>query len=297
MARSKAALKDFLVRLCRIYPSPAVPGEEEYYIFPTGDGRHFMTESHMREIFRAVGQKNAGSSESDDSNTILVSLHEPPDTGIEQIRIPLSLVESLSEKQAFLVLRNLQGIQTDVDEGRILKDRLETLFQETATIKIATNEEGERVYEINGKLSDSNRRRYIERYAEQVASKTLFDVAKALNARLAQFVPVDMREKFFVEGHDLSDKKIRYGEEVGTELILSDEGAWTYTSIVSKNPLLRDPVSKLMQQAMNDPFGLGMTHYMGKHNVMKAGKRPLVKIPGFSGFFRWLKGLFGKKAA
>ena len=47
---------------------------------------------------------------------------------------------------------------------------------------------------------------------------------------------------------------------------------------------------------MSDPFGLSLTHYMGKHNVLKAGKRPLAKIPPLSSFFGWLKGLFGGKA-
>jgi hypothetical protein len=301
MARSKLALKDFLARLCRIHPSPPSPGEEEYYVFSAADGRFFMTESHMREIFREVKQTGHGpaalKSGSDAGNAIMVSWRETPEIGIDQIRIPVKLVESLSEKQAFLILRNLEGIQRDVEEGRILKDRLENLFQDTATIKFATNEHGERVFEITGKLSDAHKRRYMERYAEQVASRTLFDVAKALNGRLSQYIPEESREKFFVEGRDLSDKKIRYGDEVGTELVLSDEGAWMYTHIVNKNPLLREVVAKLMQQAMLDPFGLSMTHYMGKHNVLKAGKRPLVKVPGLSGFFAWIKSLFVSEKA
>jgi hypothetical protein len=194
------------------------------------------------------------------------------------------------------VLRNLEGIKADIDEGRLFRDRLESLFQDTAAITLSTTPEGERVYTIVGKLSPTDRRLYMERFAEQVASKTLFDIAKALNARLEEYIPEDSREKFFIEGRDISDRKIRYGSEVSTELVLSDEGAWMYTTLASKNPSAREVIVKLFQQAMIDPFGLSIRHYMGKHNVLKAGKRPLVKVSGFSSFMGWLKGLFGGKA-
>jgi hypothetical protein len=294
MARSKNALKDFLVRHCRIHPSPASVDEQEYYLFLTADGRHFMTESHLREIFRALGQSgDVTASSQENTGNILIELKEAPDKGINVVRIPVKLIDSLNEKQTFLILRNLQCIQADIEEGRICRDRLESLFGDTATIRLATGEDGQRIFDITGKLSSTDQKRYMERYAEQVASRTLFDIAKALNGKLAQYVPEESREKFFIEGRDFSDRKIRYGEEVGTELVLSDEGACVYTTLVHKNPLIRENVAKILQRAMTDPFGLSMTHYMGKHNVLKAGKRPLVKVPGISGFFSWLKGLFG----
>lgn len=298
MSRSKLALKDFLERNCRIIPAPGSTGDAELYIFITEDGRPFMTESHLREIFRATGQKGSTPAglkrdEDEEAAAIIVQGRKEPEMGISQIRIPVKLIESLSEQQSFLVLRNLEGIKTDIDEGRLFRDRLEALFQDSAAITLSSTPEGARVYVIIGKLSPSDRRMYMERFAEQIASKTLFDVAKALNARLEEYIPEDSRGKFFLEGRDNSDRKIAYGTEVSTELVLSDEGAWTYTTIASKNPNAREVILKLFQQAMTDPFGLSMRHYMGKHNVMKAGKRPLVKMSGMSSFKSWVKGLFG----
>jgi hypothetical protein len=301
MARSKIALKDFLARHCRIHPSPASVDDDEYYVLQTGDGRHFTAESHVREILHAANQgpetmENAKKT-GDFSNIIIVQWRDALEPGIEQIRIPVKWLDSLSEQQAFLILRHLEGIQKDVEDGRSLKMKLEDLFGDTATITTAVGEGNDRVFTIRGKLSASDHRHYMERYAEQVASKTLFDVAKALNHRLEQYVPLESRERFFVEGRDYSDKKIRYGEEISTDLLLTDEGAWVYSNIAGKSPHLREIISKHFRQAMLDPFGLSMQHYMGKHNVLKAGKRPLVKVPPLSSFMGWVKGLFGKKAA
>jgi len=299
MARSKIALKDFLSRHCLIQPSSLKAEEEEYYVLNTEGSRYFMAQSHFREILNTTSQTDevtaAAKKSGDFAGIILLYWKEPPEKGLDKIKIPVRLVENLSEQQAFLILRNLEGVQKDVEDAKILKDRLEGLFQDTAAISIGTGENGDRVFVILGKLSPSDQRHYMERYAEQVASKTLFDVAKALNSQLEQYVPEELREKFFVEGRDFSDKKIRYGEEVSTELMLSDEGAWVYTNIAAKNPNLREVITKLFRQAMTDPFRLSLTHYMGKHNVMKAGKRPIAKVPPLSAFFIWFRSLFGGK--
>ena len=257
-----------------------------------------MTESSIREILRVVHQAGDGPMALKPSpleNRIEIVARQEPDGGVGEIRIPVKLVESLNAKQAFLIFRNLQNILKDIEEGKIYKELLETLFQHTAKICLVNSENGERLFDITGRLSEGRKRRYIERYAEHVATHILFDIAKALNARLDRYLAPDERGKYFLEGRDFSDRKVRYGEEVGTELLLSDEGAAAYTGLLQQNPALTETVAALLQQAMLDPFGLSIKHYMGKHNVMKAGKRPLVKMPPISGFFSWFKGLFRGK--
>lgn len=294
MARSKLALKDFLERRCRVIASMANGQEVQYYVLNTENSRPFMAYSHIREVLQAVGQHNAlNSSRQVDDNSIIVYPHKEPETGIDQIKFPVKFIAAVTEQQSFQILRNLEGIQRDIDEGKLMQDRLEGLFQDTATVKVSSTPGNERVYLIKGRLSSTDRRLYMERFAEQIASSTLFDVAKALNSRLEPYIPEESREKFFVEGRDLSDRKVKYGAEVGTELMLSDEGAYVYTDLAGKSPTAREVIAKVFQQAMLDPFGLSMRHYMGKHNVLKAGKRPLVKVPGVGSFVNWVKGLFG----
>jgi hypothetical protein len=297
MARSDKALKEFLSRYSKVKPAPiGVNGaEEDCYVIKTEDCLFFMAESHLREIHNIINQLGDALHGNDYSKLIIAHSWDPPERGFDRIRIPVKVVESLDAKQAAVILRNLEGIQKDIDDGRRYREELQDLFGDTATIKSTTNVSGERVFKINGKLSSENRRRYAERYAEQVATNTLFDLAKALNSQLQQLVPDTSYGRLFVEGRDLSDRKIRYGTEVATELELTDDGAWLYTSLAKQDPYVKATLQKFFRQAMIDPFGLSLKHYMGKHNAFKAGKRPLVKVSGLSSFWGWLKECFGAK--
>ncbi len=275
MSTSQKALNDFLAQHCEV--KPIATGEsgrkERYYILSTEDCLLYMAETHVQEMRNIIDQseeKVAAAKRSGDYSDVIMSYNwDAPNAGMNNIRIPVKLIDGLDEKRAMMLLRNLEGIQKDIDEGHLRREGLQTLFGDTANIKTSSNLDGERIYVITGKQSAADRRRYAERYAEVVATNVLFSLPKALNARLQKAMPKEARGRFFVEGRDITTPKIRYGAEAQPELILTDEGAALYTGQTKKNAKLAETVSKLFQQAMLDPFGLSLKHYMGKHAIIK----------------------------
>jgi len=273
----KEALKDFLKQYCELKPltTGAAGTQDKCYVLQTKDCKLFMAEAHVQGMRNAIGQSEEVMADArrynDFSRVIVVYNWSAPDPGMDQVQIPERLVEMLSNEQASVILRNLQGILKDVEEGRYRRNGIQTLFGDKAIVKTIFALDGERQFFITGKTSVSDRRRYIERYAEQVATNALFDLAKALNAQLKKLVPPQAKGKFFIEGRDTGAKKVRYGAEIQAELILTDEGALIYTEL-AKEPRIREAISELFHRAMLDPFGLSLKHYMGKHAVIKVGK-------------------------
>lgn len=275
MANSQKALHDFLNLHCDIKPisSGKGTGKERCYVLKTEDCLLFMAETHVQEMRNIVDQTDevvAAARKSGDYSEIIMAYNwEAPDPGMDTIRIPIKLVESLDEKRALMILRHLEGIQRDIDEGCAKKAGLQALFGDTATVRTSNNLDGERVYMVTGKASVGDRRRYAERYAEQVATNVLFDLPKALNAKLQTAVPADSRGRFFVEGRDITARKVRYGADINIEIVLTEEGASIYTDLSSKDARIGEAIGKIMRQAMTDPFGLSLKYYMGKHAIIK----------------------------
>ena len=275
MSQSLKALNDFLAHHCEIKPLPIGPEgrKERCYVMSTEDCLLFMAETHVQEIREIIDQTEEVVDEAkvrgDYSGVVMSYNWDAPEPGMNSLRIPLKVIESLDDKRALMILRNLEGIQKDIDEGKARKEGLQALFGDTASIKTSTNLDGERVFIITGKKSASDRRRYAERYAELVATNVLFKLPKALNARLQKIVPKEARGRFFIEGRDITSSKIRYGVDAQPELTLTDEGALIYTALAKKNTRLAESISKLLKQSMLDPFGLSLKYYMGKHAVIK----------------------------
>jgi hypothetical protein len=275
MSQSLKALNDFLAQHCDVKHLPIGPQgrKERCYVLSTEDCLLFMAETHVQEIRDIIDQTEevvaAAKASEDFSNVVMSYNWDAPEPGMNSLRIPVKLVDSLDDKRALMILRNLEGIQKDIDEGRTRREELQALFGDTAKIRSSSNLDGERIYIIVGKKSASDRRRYAERYAEVVATNVLFKLPKALNARLQKLVPKEARGFFFLEGRDITSSKIRYGADAQPELTLTDEGALVYTRLTKKNAKMADAVSKLFQQAMLDPFGLSLKYYMGKHAIIK----------------------------
>lgn len=280
MPMSNGALQDFLTQHCEVksIATGAGGGKERCYVFNTENCILFLAETHIQQMRDAVGQTDdvlAFAKKTADYTGIIMAYNwGAPEPGMDTIRIPVRLVESLDNKQSSLVLRNLQGILADVTEGKLLCEQLQTLLGDTGSVKAQNNLDGERVFFITSKGPAAERKNYAERFAEQVATNVLFDLPKALNAQLQSALPKEYRGRFFVEGRDITSRKLRYGAEANIEIVLSDMGAHLYTSLLEKDPKLAQSVSKLMQQAMTDPFGLSMKHYMGKHAVIKLSGKP-----------------------
>jgi hypothetical protein len=274
MGTGQNALNDFLTQHCEIKPiAIGASHKERCYILHTEDCLLFMAENHVAEMRNATGQTQESMAlakkTGDYSKLIMAYNWNAPEPGLDAIRIPLKLVESLDDKRAFIILRNLEGIQKDITEGKIKKEGLQKLFSDTAQIKIFYNLEGERAFLIKSAISSSDKRGYAERYAEHVATNVLFDLPKALNAQLQKIVPKPSRGKFFVEGRDITARKIRYGADAFIELVLSDDGATIYTDLTKKDSTMRASIHKLFKQAMTDPFGFSLKYYMGKHAIIK----------------------------
>jgi hypothetical protein len=62
---------------------------------------------------------------------------------------------------------------------------------------------------------------------------------------------------------------MRYGAEAHTELLLTDEGAAILSELAKESGKNKMEISKLLQQAILDPFGLSLKYYMGKHPLIK----------------------------
>jgi len=275
MSTSQKALNDFLTQYCEVKSLPIGPEnrKEKCYILNTQDCLLFMAETHVQELRDIIDQTEdsvATARYNNDYSGILMSYNwEAPEPGMNWLRIPTKLVESLDDKRALMFLRNLEGIQKDINEGKARRDGIQALFQDTATVVTSANLDGERIFVITGRVSASDRRRYAERYAELVATNVLFKLPKVLNARLQKIVPKEARGRFFLEGRDITSPKIRYGAEAHPQLVLTDEGAQIYTALAEKNSRFKEAASKLFTQAMLDPFGLSLRYYMGKHALIK----------------------------
>jgi hypothetical protein len=270
----KEALKDFLTQYCELKPitSGSAATKDKCYVLATKDCKLFMAEAHVQGMRNAIGQTEEVMADAkkygDYTRVIMTYNWSAPDPGMDMVQIPERLVEMLSQEQASVVLRNLQGIHKDVEDGHLRKDNLQSMLADKAIVKTTYALDGERQFVITGKTSASDRRRYAERYAEQVATNALFDLAKALNSQLKKILPKEAQGKYFLEGRNTGAKKIRYGAEAHAELILSDEGALIYLGL-TKDPALKDAISAMLQKAMTDPFGLSLKHYMGKRAVIK----------------------------
>lgn len=275
MATSKSALQEFLSQHCEIksIATGAGGGKERCYVFNTENCVLFLAEVHIQQMRDAVGQTDdvlSFAKKTGDYTGIIMAYNwGAPDPGMDTIRIPVRLVESLDSKQSALVLRNLQGILTDVTEGRELAKALEALVEDTGKIKAQNNLDGERVFLITSNGPATEKKNYAERFAEQVATNVLFDLPKALNAQLEALLPKEYKGRYFIEGRDITSRKLRYGAETNVELALTDAGAHVYQRILKQDAKLGKNIAKLIQQALTDPFGLSMKHYMGKHAVIK----------------------------
>lgn len=270
----KEALKDFLTQYCELKPftTGTAASKDKCYVLNTRDCKLFMAEAHVQGMRNAIGQTDevmADAKKYNDYTRVIITYNwAAPDPGMDLVQLPERLVEMLSLEQASVILRNLQGIEKDVEDGRSRKSGVQALFGDRAIVKTAYALDGERQFVITGKSTVSDRRRYAERYAEQMATNALFDLAKALNAQLKAVLPKEARGKYFLEGRDTGSKKVRYGADAHAELILSDEGALIYIEI-AKDAKMRAEITKLFQKAMTDPFGLSLKHYMGKRALIK----------------------------
>ncbi len=275
MPASSNALHTFLNQHCEVksIATGAGGGKERCYVFNTENCVLFLAETHIQQMRDAVGQTDdvlAFAKKTGDYTGIIMAYNwGAPEPGMDTIRIPVRLIESLDSKQSALLLRNLQGILTDVTEGKQLCTNIATLLADTGVVKTQNNLDGERVFLISSSGTASERKKYAERFAEQVATNVLFDLPKALNAQLEEVLPKDYKGRYFVEGRDITSKKLRYGAETNIEIVLTNDGAHVYSHIAQNDGKLAKSVAKLFQQAMTDPFGLSMKHYMGKHAIIK----------------------------
>jgi hypothetical protein len=275
MSTPQKALAHFLNQYCEVKSIPAGAGsaKERCYVMDTEDCLLFMAEMHVQEMRNALDQTDAVMAEAKrngDFSTIIMTYNwGAPEPGMDSIRIPVKLVESFDNKRALMILRSLQGIQRDIEDGKACKEGLQALFQDTAVVMTSSDLEGERIYLINGKKSAADRRYDAARYAEKATTNLLFNLPKALNARLQTIVPKEARGRFFLEGRDITARKIHASDHSQAELALSDEGAAVYTELTKKNPRLAESIGKLFRQAMLDPLGLSLKYYMGKHALIQ----------------------------
>jgi hypothetical protein len=275
MPLSSGALHDFLSQHCEVksIATGAGGGKERCYVFNTEDCVLFLAEVHIQQMRDAVGQTDdvlAFAKKTGDYTGIIMAYNwGAPEPGMDTIRIPVRLVETLDSRQSALLLRNLQGILIDITEGKQLSKALQALLGDAGKVKAQNNLDGERIFLISSKGSAAERKNYAERFAEQVATNVLFDLPKALNAQIQTLLPKEYRGRYFVEGRDITSKKLRYGAEANIEIVLTNAGALVYAQLSKEDPKLAKILAKVIQQAMTDPFGLSMKHYMGKHAVIK----------------------------
>jgi len=275
---AKDELLQFLARHCEVkYPAA---GKSKIYILHTRDCVLFMAEAYVQGMRNAIGQNEDTMAEAkkngDFSGVIMVYNWSAPDPGMDMVQIPEALANRLTGEQATVFLRNLEHVQKDIDEGKAAKEMLHALFGDKAIVNTAYALDGERQFFITGTLSAGDRRGYAERYAEKVATDVLFDLPKALNAKLQVFLPEYAHGAHFVEGRRNFYKKVRYGsDEVHTELLLTAEGAAALLKAAKDSAQTKAEISKLLQQSIVDPFGTSLKYYLGKH--------PLIKLPSGNG--------------
>lgn len=275
------ALKDFLSAHAEVksIATGAGGGKERCYVFNTEYCVLFLAEIHIQQMRDAAGQSDdvlASAKKTGDYTGIIMAYNwNAPDPGMDTIRIPVRLIESLDRRQASIILRNLEGIQQDINEGKQLASSVQQLFGESAAVSVQNNLDGERLFVITSNTTAAQQKGYAERFAEQVVTNVLFDLPKALNALLQPMFPKDLKGRYFIEGRDITSRKLRYGAEVKIEILLTDEGAHVFSRCMVEEPKLGKEMGKILQQGMQDPFGLSMKHYMGKHAIVKlaGGKR------------------------
>ena len=273
----KEALKDFLESQCEIkyVAAGGLSEKSKHYIFYTRDCVLFMAEAYVQGMRNAINQTQAVMQEAKKAGNfsyILMAYNwSAPEPGMDMIQIPETLLHTLDKEQSTIFLTNLQRIHKDIQEGKTRKEVLTKLFSRKARIETCYTLDGARQFIIKGDPDQRGKLSYAEKYAEQVATNVLFDLPKALNATIAPLLPDYAAGTYFVEGRSKFHHKIRYGAEVETELLLSDEGAALLSEIYKKSPSASIEISIILQQAITDPFGLSLKYYMGKH--------PLIKLP------------------
>lgn len=268
-------LVQFLSKHCEVKSTPAsTSGNKKIYIFHTRDCIVFMAEAYILGMRNAIGQNEekmlAAKKKGDFSDVIMVYNWSAPDPGMDAVHIPETLVSKLTKEQADVFLRNLQRIQSDILEGAARKKALHELFGNKASVTVVYALSGERQFLIVGTESVEDKRGYAERYAEVAATNALFDLAKAVNASLQAFLPETARDKYFIEGRSGFHKKMRYGTEAQSELLIGDEAVATLLAI-TKESRTKTEIRKILERAIMDPVGLSLKYYLGKH--------PLIKLP------------------
>lgn len=277
----KQELDNFLAHYCETkFIATGKSGDKhKIYIFHTKDCVLFMAEAYIQGMRNAVGQTESMMSSirknGEFSEVIMVYNWSAPEPGMDMVQIPEVLINKLDKVQTGIFLRNLQRIQKDIDEGRARIKALQKLFCNEATINTSYALDGERQFLITGTKSANDRRSYAERYAEQAATNVLFDLPKALNSALQVFLPEYERGEHFIEGISRFHKKMRYGTDTHTELLLSDESAAIFINLAQESPKTAIEIGKIFQQAILDPVGLSLKYYLGKH--------PLIKLPSRNG--------------
>jgi len=274
---AKEDLHHFLAQYCEIKTTANAgsPDKNTTYIFHTRDCVLYMAQAYIQGMRNAIGQTeevmNEAKKKGDFSHVVMVYNWSAPEPGMDAIQIPESLVHSLSKEQADVFLRNLQRIQKDIDEGTARRKAVEELFNGKADITTCYALDGERQLFISSTAALSSERGYMGRYAGVAATNVLFDLPKALNASLQVFLPEYARGRHFIEGRRNFYKKMRYGTEVHTELLLSDEGAQMLINAAKESPQIRAEICKSLERAIRDPFALSLKYYLGKH--------PLITLP------------------
>lgn len=276
----KDELKDFLACHCEIkYSAADAPsGKHKIYILHTRDCVLFMAEAYIQGMRNAINQNDevmaAARKRSDFGEVIMVYNWSAPDPGMDLVQLPETLVNKLTQDQAAVFLRNLERIQKDVEEGKTIRETLHKLFGGKAVVNTAHALDGERQFFITGTASASDKRGYAERYAEKVATDVLFNLPKALNAGLQFFLPEFARGALFVEGRKNFYKKVRYGsDETHTELLLTAEGAVALQNATKSSVKNNVEISRILQQAIIDPFGASLKYYLGKHPLIKLSSK------------------------
>lgn len=274
---SKEDLHHFLSQYCEIKTTANVgsPDKNITYIFHTGDCVLYMAQAYVQGMRNAIGQTeevmNEAKRKGDFSRVVMVYNWSAPEPGMDAIQIPETLAQSLSKEQADVFLRNLQRIQKDIEEGAARRKAVEDLFHGKANITTCYALDGERQFFVSSTTAVSSERGYMGHYAGVAATNVLFDLPKALNASLQVFLPEYARGKHFIEGRRNLHKKMRYGTEVHTELLLSDEGAEMLLNAAKESPQVKAEICKALERAVCDPFALSLKYYLGKH--------PLITLP------------------
>ena len=164
---------------------------------------------------------------------------------MDSIRIPFKLVDSFDNKHALMILRNLEGIQRDIEQGRRCKESLQDLFEDTATVTTSSISKANVFTLSTAKNPPPTADTDAARYAEKVTTSLLFNLPRALNTKLQTLVPKEARGRFFLEGRDITARK-PVSSDADAELALSDEGGYRLYRTNPKKP----PSDRIHWQAL-----------------------------------------------